>query len=168
MAITLKPATLNDYNLSLKTLHDNLDHVISKKGKTIKPSIKNLIDIYEQSTQASTTDNNKYTVPEFNDGLIDDLTSDEHIIYNKQFKQETYLNQPLFYINYNYNNKTNTLYAHGHRPDNYKFIDKLGNLYLCSNKPFYLTGCEPFKHEQFYKLMYIIYYDENDQTETEY
>jgi len=59
MAITLKPATLNDYNLSLKTLHDNLNHVISKKGKTIKPSIKNLIDIYEQSTQASTTEGDK-------------------------------------------------------------------------------------------------------------
>ena len=47
-------------------------------------------------------------------------------------------------------------------------MDKLGNLYSCSNKPFYLTGREPFKHEQFYKLMYIIYYDENEQTDTEY
>ena len=109
-----------------------------------------------------------YEVPEFDNEFINDLTNEEHIIYNTKYKQETYLNQPLFYINYIYNNKKTILYAHGYKPDNYKFIDKLGNLYLCSNKPFYLTGSEPFKHEQFYKLMYIIYYDENDQTETEY
>ena len=85
------------------------------------------------------------------------------------FKQETYLNQPLFYINYTHNNKVITLNVYGYKPDNYKFIDKLGNLYIASNKPFYLIGCEPFKPEEFYKLMYIIYYDENDeQTQTEY
>ena len=106
-------------------------------------------------------------MPEFNIELIDDLTNEEQIIYNKQFKQETHLNQPRFYVNYTYNNKTATLYAHGYKPKKYKFIGNLGNMYVCSNKPFRLTGCEPFKHEQFYKLMYIIYYDENGQADTE-
>ena len=55
-----------------------------------------------------------------------------------------------------------------YKPEDYKFIDKIGNLYIASNKPFYLIGCEPFKPEEFYKLMYIIYYDENEQTQTEY
>lgn len=54
MALTLKPAELNTFNLSLKTLHDNINDVIQKKH--IKPSIKKLMDIYEQSTQATTTD----------------------------------------------------------------------------------------------------------------
>jgi len=49
----IKKAPLNDYNLKLKTLHDNINDVIQKKS--VKPSIKKLIDIYEQSTQASTT-----------------------------------------------------------------------------------------------------------------
>ena len=166
MAIVLKQPTLNEYTLNAHELNENLNHVI--KHKNIKPSIKKIIELNEQSTRASTTEDSTYTVPEFNDELIDNLTNDEHIIYNRHYKQETYLNQPLFYINYTYNNKNITLYAHGHKPENYKFIDNLGNLYLCSNKPFYFTGCEPFKHEQFLKLMYIIYYDDNDQPETEY
>ena len=109
-----------------------------------------------------------YEVQEFNSELINDITTDEHIIYNTKFKQETYLNQPLFYINYTYRDKTSCLYVFGYKPDSYKFVDNLGNLYLCSNTPFYLTGCEPFKCEDFYKLMFIIYYDENDPAETEY
>ena len=163
---TLNKPPLNEFNVSLNTLQDNLNDVIQKKS--VKPSIKKLIDIYEQSTQASTADGETYNTPEFNSELIDDLTNEEHIIYNKKFKQETYLNQPLFYINYTHNNKVIALNVYGYKPDNYKFIDKLGNLYIASNKPFYLIGCEPFKQEYFYKLMYIIYYDENDQTQTEY
>ena len=54
MAIILKPATLNEYNLSLKDLHDDLNDVI--KRRHIKPKIKKLINIYEQSTQAPTND----------------------------------------------------------------------------------------------------------------
>ena len=162
----LKQAPLNEFNLSLKTLQDNLNDVIQKKS--VKPSIKKLMDIYEQSTQATTADGETYNAPEFNSELIDDLTNEEHIIYNKKFKQETYLNHPLFYINYTYNNKTVKLNIYGYKPEDYKFIDKIGNLYIASNKPFYLIGCEPFKPEEFYKLMYIIYYDENEQTQTEY
>ena len=52
--ITLKKAPLNELNLSLNTLNDNLNDAIQKKS--VKPSIKKLIDIYEQSTQASTTE----------------------------------------------------------------------------------------------------------------
>jgi len=166
MAIVLKQPTLNEYTLNAHELNENLNHVI--KHKNIKPSIKKIIELYEQSTRASITEDSTYKIPEFNNELIDYLTNDEHIIYNKHYKQETYLNQPLFYINYTYRNKTIALYAHGHKPDNYKFIDNLGNLYLCSNKPFYFTGCEPFKHEHFLKLMHIIYYNDNDEPETEY
>ena len=141
MAIVLKQPTLNEYTLNAHELNENLNHVI--KHKNIKPSIKKIIELYEQSTRASITEDSTYKIPEFNNELIDYLTNDEHIIYNKHYKQETYLNQPLFYINYTYRNKTIAIYAHGHKPDNYKFIDNLGNLYLCSNKPFYFTGCEP-------------------------
>ena len=166
MEIVLKQPTLNEYTLNAHELSENLTNVI--KHKNIKPSIKKIIELYEQSTRASITEDSTYKIPEFNNELIDYLTNDEHIIYNKHYKQETYLNQPLFYINYTYRNKTIAIYAHGHKPDNYKFIDNLGNLYLCSNKPFYFTGCEPFKHEHFLKLMHIIYYNDNDKPETEY
>ena len=81
--------------------------------------------------------NNNYIVPEFNDELISELTNERHIIYKKQFKQETYLNQPLSYINYTYNDKHTILYGYGHKPDNYIFIGTLGELYLCNNKPFF-------------------------------
>ena len=54
MEILLKPATLNEYNLSLRDLHEDLNDVI--KRRCIKPKIKNLINIYEQSTQAPTSD----------------------------------------------------------------------------------------------------------------
>lgn len=50
---------------------------------------------------------------------------------------------------------------YGYKPENHKFIDNLGNLYLCSNTPCYLTGCEPCKPEEFHKLMCSIYVDNN-------
>ena len=74
----LKQTPLNEFNLSLKTLHDNLNDVIQKKS--VKPSIKKLMDIYEQSTQATTADGETYNAPEFNSELIDDLTNEKHII----------------------------------------------------------------------------------------
>ena len=54
MAIMFKPAPLNEYNLNIKDLHDNLDNVIKKRN--IKPAIKQYVDIYEQSTQPSTSE----------------------------------------------------------------------------------------------------------------
>ena len=54
MAIMLKPAPLNKYNLNIKDLHDNLENVIKKRY--IKPAIKKYVDIYEQSTQPSTSE----------------------------------------------------------------------------------------------------------------
>ena len=50
----LKPTPLNEYNLNIKDLHDNLDNVIKKRN--IKPAIKKYVDIYEQSTQPSTSE----------------------------------------------------------------------------------------------------------------
>ena len=50
----LKPTPLNEYNLNIKDLHDNLDNVIKKRY--IKPAIKKYVDIYEQSTQPSTSE----------------------------------------------------------------------------------------------------------------
>ena len=96
MAITLNQATLNAFNLGLNDLDNKLNDVIKKR--TITPTLKKDIDIYEQSTQASTTD--KYNVPEFNEELINNLTNDNNIIYNKKHKQETYLNNALFYMLY--------------------------------------------------------------------
>lgn len=51
-----------------------------------------------------TTDNRKYTIPDIDNELIDDLTNDEHIIYNTRYKQETCLNRPLCYFHDTYNN----------------------------------------------------------------
>ena len=45
---------LNEYNLSIRDLNNNLNDVIKKRE--IKPHIKKLITIYEQSTRASTTE----------------------------------------------------------------------------------------------------------------
>jgi hypothetical protein len=49
----IKPATINEHNLSLNDLNNALKHVI--KTRTTTPKIKDLINIYEQSTRASTT-----------------------------------------------------------------------------------------------------------------
>ena len=54
MEIMLKPTPLNEHNLNIKDLHDNLDNVIKKRN--IKPAIKKYVDIYEQSTQPSTSE----------------------------------------------------------------------------------------------------------------
>ena len=136
MAVVLQQPKLNEYRLSAHELQENLNNVI--KTKCLKPFINQTLD--EQSTQSSTADNSVYTVPEFNNELIDVLTSQEQRIYNKQFTQETYLDQPLFYINCIYNINTVKLYAHGHKPKKYMSIDNLGNIYLCSKKRFYLIG----------------------------
>ena len=104
---------------------------------------------------------NIYVIPEFSDTLIDDITNDNDIIYNKNYKQETYKAQPLFYINFTRNERTIKLFAFGYKPDKYKNIDNLGNLYLVSDDWFVISGFQPFKKEQFYKLMFIIYYFNN-------
>ena len=101
-----------------------------------------------------------YEVQEFNEDIINNLENETEFIYNKNYKQETYFNQPLFYINYNFNNKNVVLYAYGYKPANYKYVDNLGNLYFFSNTPFSLFRCEPFNTKQFYKIMDIIYNNE--------
>ena len=92
-----------------------------------------------------------YEVQKFNDDIINNLENETDFIYNNNYKQETYFNQPLFYINYNVNNKNIVLYAYGYKPSNHSYIDNLGNLYVCSNTPFILCRCEPFTTKQFYK-----------------
>jgi hypothetical protein len=49
----IKPATINEHNLSLNDLNNELKRVI--KTRTTTPKIKDLINIYEQSTRPSTT-----------------------------------------------------------------------------------------------------------------
>ena len=49
----IKPATISTHNLSLNDLNNDLKHVIKKRE--INPNIKHIINIYEQSTRASTT-----------------------------------------------------------------------------------------------------------------
>ena len=160
--IILKQPTLNDYNLSIRDLHDKIDDVIKKRD--IKPAIKKYVDIYEQSTQASATSEQQqyYNVPEFNEQLIDNLTNEGNIIYNKRYKQETYLNNALFYILWNYKGWQVKIYAYGFKPSNYTYVEQLGNLYFVSNKWFILFKCEPFNITQFNKLVDVIYYDEDN------
>ena len=49
----MKPATINEHNLSSNDLNNELNRAI--KTRTTTPKIKDLINIYEQSTRASTT-----------------------------------------------------------------------------------------------------------------
>ena len=63
-----------------------------------------------------------YEVQTFNEDIIRNLDKDWEIIYNRNYKQDTYCNQPLFYINYNLNNKNIVLYAYGYKPANYKYM----------------------------------------------
>ena len=156
MAITLNPATLNTFNLGLNDLDNKLNDVIKKR--TITPTLKTYIDIYEQSTHASTTD--QYNIPEFNEELINNLTNDNNIIYNKKHKQETYLNNALFYMLYTKNGRTVKINAYGYKPPNYKYIEQLGNLYFVSCEWFILFKTDPFNINQFYKLTDIIYNNE--------
>ena len=103
---------LSTNNCKIHELNNGVIDVIHTR--CITPAIKNLIDIYEQSsqsTQASKHDIIDYIVPEFNDDLIDDLTNDKDIIYNKGYKPETYKNKALFYIKLTHGGRTVTLFA---------------------------------------------------------
>lgn len=149
---------LSEYNVKIKDLEYNLYDAIKKKD--VKPAIKKYIDIFEQSTSASnTTEQDTYKPPQFNDAIIDNLECEKDIIYNKNYKQETYLKNALFYIKWHNQNKEVKIYAYGYKPSNYKYIQQLGNLYFSSNDFFILFRCEPFNTKQFYKLMDIIYND---------
>ena len=97
------------------------------------------------------TEENDYYTPEFKDELIECLTNDKHIIYNKYYKQDTYLNKALFYMLWNYNGREVKIYAYGHRPHNHKYVEQLGNLYFSADEWFVLFRTEPFNRSQFYK-----------------
>ena len=99
-----------------------------------------------------------YIVPEFNDALIKDLTNDKDIIYNKNYKPETYKNDALFYIKLTHGGRTVILTAYGYKPHGYKHIDNLGNMYFVSNDWFIMSSFNPFTQAQFYKLMATMYY----------
>ena len=107
MAITLKPAAINSFNLGLHELHNNINNVIKrKKYNTYEEAVKNIkknncLDVLECSTCASSYDlKSHYTPPYLNDTIIYNLVKEDNIIYNKEFKTETYKNLPLFLINF--------------------------------------------------------------------
>ena len=113
----------------------------------------------DQSTQASICDGlTAYMVPEFSDELINDLTNDNDIIFNKKYKQETYKNDALFYIYLTHGGRTVKLYAYGYKKGGFENIDNLGNLYFVSADWFILDIFNPLTQKQFYKLTPIIYY----------
>ena len=99
-----------------------------------------------------------YVIPEFNTELIYDLTDADGIIYNTNYKHETYKNNALFYIYLTHDKKTVKLYAYGYKPpEGYKHIDNLGNMFFVCSERFILGGYTPFNKEQFYILMFILY-----------
>ena len=104
---------------------------------------------------------NIYVIPEFSDALINDITNDKDIIYNKNYKLETYKAQALFYIKLTHAERAVTLYAFGYKPDGYKNMDSLGNMYFVCNDWFIMSSFNPFKQEQFYKLMATMYCFDN-------
>ena len=101
---------------------------------------------------------NLYVIPEFSDELIYDLTDENGIIYNTNHKQETYKNNALFYIYLTHKGRTVKLYAYGYnKPEGYKHIDNLGNMYFVCDDWFLMSSFNPFTKEQFYKLMFMLY-----------
>ena len=137
---------------------NNLKIHESKNGVEPNKHAKVCEQTEDQSTQASICDGLiTYMVPEFSDGLINDLTNDNDIIFNKNHKPETYKNKALFYIYLTHEGRTVTLYAYGYKPEGYKHIDNLGNLYFGCADWFLMSGFAPFTHSQFYKLMLLMY-----------
>jgi hypothetical protein len=161
----IKKAQLTTDNLNFVNLTNNIKECLkhNKQPKQIKPAIKNLMDKYEHTETDSTrdTETDSYYIPEFNDDLINVLTNNKDIIYNKNYKQETYLNNALFYMLWRYEEREVKIYAYGYRPTNYKYVEQLGNLYFSANEWFILFRTEPFNIQQFYKLVDVIYYNEN-------
>ena len=143
---------LSIINLKIHELNNNV-----KSDKDIKPPT---YDLHSESTQEPPNNDDviTYTVPEFSDGLINDLTNDNDIIFNKNYKPETYKNKALFYIYLTHEGRTVTLYAYGYKPEGYKHIDNLGNLYFGCADWFILDIFNPLTQKPFYKLTPIIYY----------
>ena len=166
---TLKRPTLTGHNVAMRDFYDEINETIKNKNKHKNKDIEEIKDfkemnIYEQTTTATTEDqtgaeeeDNLYVIPEFSNVLIDDLNNDNDIIYNKHYKEETYKNEALFYINYTEKGRTVKLLAFGYKPEGYKHMGNLGNMYFVSNTYFVLMRCEPFNMEQFYKLTNIMY-----------
>ena len=150
MAITLRPAQLTEYNLSIKTLGDSIDDVL-KKIKHNKPTL------YEESTRASTYLNEyfNYAPPLLSDEIINNLCKEDDIIFNTEFKEETYNNKPLFYINFSIDGTgiNNKIYVFGYNPGEYNYVINKYGLYFCCNAPFFYLGIAPFTLQQYYKLI---------------
>ena len=146
----------NTNNLSIIKLkiHELNNNV--KNDKDIKPAT---YDLSSESTQEPPNNDDviTYIVPKFSDGLINDLTSDTNIIYNKNYKTETYKNNAIFYIQLTHQGRAVKLYAYGYKPDGYKNIDNLGNMYFVSADWFIMSSFNPFTQDQFYKLMLLMY-----------
>ena len=146
----LKPAALTSYNLGIKTLGDNINDVLKK--------IKHNNSKHIALSACSTCDNSDYLNYEpqlLNDDIINSLTKDNNIIYNKHIKDDTYYNKPLFDINFclDGTNINNMFYAYGYNPGNYKYIVCKYDLYLCSNNAFFFLGVAPFSLKQYYTLI---------------
>ena len=107
---------------------------------------------------ANTEEQHLYNIPEFTADLINNLTNEGEIIYNKNHKDDTYLNNALFYMLWTNHGRTVKLYAYGYKPTNYKHIKQLGNLYFGCSDWFVLFTIDPFNSNEFHKLTDIIYY----------
>jgi hypothetical protein len=93
---------------------------------------------------------NNYTVPCLDNNVLNTLEMDSNnIIFNTEHKMDTYKNNPLFYVNY----KDIIINVYGYLPANYKYVNSYYGLYLCSNKPFYYYGINPFTIEQHYIII---------------
>ena len=165
MAITLKPAALNSFNLSLNTLHENLNNVTkNKRYNTLQDAVKSIkknnnVDPLDCSTCATSEDlKSDYSPPLLNDNIIYNLVKEDNIIYNKEFKTDTYKSHPLFFVNFNVSDTTinTTVYAFGYKPlQKYNYMVCKFGLYFCSNLPFFFIGIDPFTLKQYYTLIQL-------------
>ena len=141
--------------INLKT--HNLNNTV--KNKDIRPATcdQSNESTHDPQSDPQSDDETNYIIPKFSDDIINDLEDDNNIIFNKNHKPETYKNKALFYIYLTHEGRTVTLYAYGYKPEGYKHIDNLGNLYFGCADWFLMSGFAPFTHSQFYKLMLLMY-----------
>lgn len=148
--IYIKPAQLTEYNLSIKTLGDNTNDVI-KKIKCKQPTI------YEESTKANTQFNDcvSYIPPLLSDEVIDKLSTENNTFFNTKFKEDTYNNKPLFYVNFSLagTRMNNTIYVFGYTPGEFKYVIAKFGLYFCCNAKCFYEDIEHLTLQQMYTIV---------------
>ena len=98
-----------------------------------------------------------YVVPWFKDLQVDELTKDlsNGVIYNELYRDETYMNLPLFNVEY----RDVVFTAYGYKPPNVpdQDLQRHGNLYLTATGPISISGTSiPFTFEEYDSIRHLL------------